>query len=67
MVNSPLQWTKSTYSGPDGGECIEWAPLYAAATNVVPIRDSKTPTGPVLHLPTTAFAAFITAIKGGTV
>ncbi|MGW5676334.1 DUF397 domain-containing protein [Streptomyces sp. NPDC003860] len=60
-------WVKSTYSGPDGGTCVEWSPSHAAATNVVPIRDSKTPTGPVLHLPATAFAAFITGVKDGTV
>ncbi|MEU2548332.1 DUF397 domain-containing protein [Streptomyces roseolus] len=27
----PVQWRKSSYSGPDGGECIECAPLGTAA------------------------------------
>ncbi|MFF2523783.1 DUF397 domain-containing protein [Streptomyces liangshanensis] len=44
------QWVKSTYSGGEGGNCIEWSPTYAATHNLIPVRDSKNPTGPVLNL-----------------
>ena len=59
------QWVKSTYSSGDGGQCIEWAPSKAAATGVVPVRDSKDPDGPALAFPTDAFAAFVNAVKAG--
>ncbi|MQS38423.1 DUF397 domain-containing protein [Streptomyces katsurahamanus] len=52
-------WVKSTHSGPDGGECIEWAPAHTTATGVVPVRDSKRPTGPVLMLSADAFAGLV--------
>jgi len=38
-------WRKSTYSGGNGGECVE------VATNLpgmVAVRDSKNPDGPIL-------------------
>ena len=62
---SSPQWVKSTYSGGEGGNCIEWAPAKAAATGIVPVRDSKDPNGPALAFPTDAFAAFVNAIKAG--
>jgi Domain of unknown function (DUF397) len=37
LAGSP--WRKSTFSGPNGGECVE----IAAAADVVGIRDSKDP------------------------
>lgn len=30
-TSQDLRWRKSSYSGPDGGECIECAPLGTAA------------------------------------
>ncbi|MFJ7419757.1 DUF397 domain-containing protein [Streptomyces uncialis] len=56
-------WVKSTYSGPDGGTCVEWAPSYASTTGTVPIRDSKRPTGPALMVSTSAFAGLVTLAK----
>lgn len=35
------RWVKSSYSQ-TGGNCIEWAPAFAAQ-GVVPVRDSKNP------------------------
>ena len=61
----PYQWVKSTYSGGEGGNCVEWAPDYALATGTVPVRDSKDPQGPALAFATDAFAAFVNAIKAG--
>ncbi|MFJ2116722.1 DUF397 domain-containing protein [Streptomyces sp. NPDC087850] len=57
-------WFKSSYSN-NGGTCVEWAPAYASATGLVPVRDSKNPTGPSLNVPTDAFTSFVTGIKDG--
>ncbi|WP_225844757.1 DUF397 domain-containing protein [Streptomyces sp. HPF1205] len=56
-------WRKSSFSGSNGGECVEWAPAHAAATGEVPVRDSKVPYGPHLAFSPTAWSAFIGAIK----
>ncbi|MEV7846006.1 DUF397 domain-containing protein [Streptomyces cyaneofuscatus] len=58
------QWVKSSYSD-NGGSCVEWAPRTATATGLVPVRDSKDTTGPVLSIPAAAFATFVTGIKAG--
>jgi hypothetical protein len=54
-------WRKSTYSGGQGGECVE----VADGLPVVPVRDSKDPEGPALIFPPAAWTAFITAVKAG--
>jgi hypothetical protein len=59
------RWFKSSYSG-NGGDCIEVAANFAATHGLVPVRDSKTPAGPVLHVPTAAFATFVADVKTGT-
>lgn len=59
------EWVKSSYSGGSGGQCVEWAPLTAAATGVVPVRDSKDPKGPVLGFSVEAWSAFASAVAGG--
>ncbi|WP_327236197.1 DUF397 domain-containing protein [Streptomyces sp. NBC_01317] len=56
------EWVKSTYSGGDGGNCIEWSPTYAATHHTVPVRDSKNPTGPTLMLTPAAWTAFLTLV-----
>ncbi|MCX4654960.1 DUF397 domain-containing protein [Streptomyces microflavus] len=58
------QWVKSSYSD-NGGSCVEWAPRTASATGLVPVRDSKNTTGPVLSIPAAAFSAFVTGVKSG--
>ncbi|MGK5638352.1 DUF397 domain-containing protein [Streptomyces sp. URMC 126] len=58
-------WVKSSYSDRDGTDCVEWAPA-SATHGTIPVRDSKRPAGPILHVPTDAFACLVTAIKGGT-
>ncbi|QDY76874.1 DUF397 domain-containing protein [Streptomyces qinzhouensis] len=57
-----LTWVKSSYSG-QGGQCIEWAPEYASATDIVPVRDSKNPDGPALMISTSAFAGLVTLAR----
>ncbi|APS23760.1 regulatory protein [Streptomyces sp. Tue 6075] len=49
-------WRKSSFS--DGGvnNCIEVADGYP---DVVPVRDSKTPTGPALVIAAPAWTAFV--------
>ncbi|MES9509223.1 DUF397 domain-containing protein [Streptomyces sp. NPDC000609] len=51
-----MRWVKSTYSGGDGVQCIEWAPNHARTTGEFLIRDSKTPDGPRLTLTDEGFA-----------
>ncbi|MFI2030320.1 DUF397 domain-containing protein [Streptomyces buecherae] len=59
------RWVKSSYSGAQGGQCVEWAPDHAAIARVVPVRDSKDPHGPTLTFQPAAWTAFITSIKAG--
>jgi hypothetical protein len=57
-----LVWRKSTYSGSNGGNCVEIAVL-AGDGRVV--RDSKDPGGPVLAFGPDDWRAFTVAIKAG--
>lgn len=53
-----IQWRKSSYSGDQGGNCVEVAELSRHAA--VAVRDSKNPAdGPVLTLTSGAFASFL--------
>ncbi len=56
-------WRKSSYSGGDGGNCIETAPGFI--TGAVPVRDSKDPQGPALVFGVDAFSSFVEAVKAG--
>ncbi|WP_037778609.1 DUF397 domain-containing protein [Kitasatospora purpeofusca] len=55
-------WRKSSYSGSEGGNCIE---VDDECTGVVPIRDSKNPEGPTLRFTATAWVSFLSAIHAG--
>ncbi|WP_329167609.1 DUF397 domain-containing protein [Streptomyces sp. NBC_01387] len=57
------RWFKSSYSN-NGGDCVEAAVNLIASRGVVPVRDSKNPSGPVLNVPTGAFASFVAGVKG---
>ncbi|MEU3219043.1 DUF397 domain-containing protein [Streptomyces sp. NPDC006971] len=73
-MSSTLEWFKSSYSGSDGGQCLEVAYDWckssysgseggacvevAAHPAAVHIRDSKNPEGPVLTITPTTWAAF---------
>ncbi|WP_327277189.1 DUF397 domain-containing protein [Streptomyces sp. NBC_01224] len=52
----------SSYSNQDRGECIEVSDDQAT---VVPVRDSKTPLGPVLMSPAEGWTTFIKALQKG--
>ncbi|WP_326611278.1 DUF397 domain-containing protein [Streptomyces scopuliridis] len=56
---SHAEWVKSTYSNGNGGGCVEWAPAYATASGIVPVRDSKDPEGPTLMLTSAAWSDFV--------
>ncbi|MEU8840291.1 DUF397 domain-containing protein [Streptomyces roseus] len=57
-----LTWAKSSYSS-DGGNCIETAAGQLAG--VVPVRDSKVPTGPAVVFTDSIWGSFVNAVKGG--
>jgi hypothetical protein len=56
-------WVKSTYSGGEGGQCVEWAPAQVPSTGLVPVRDSKSPDGPSLSVPSTAWAGLLDFVR----
>ncbi|MEU0128401.1 MULTISPECIES: DUF397 domain-containing protein [unclassified Streptomyces] len=58
-----LDWFKSSYSGAEGGQCVE----VATATGFVHVRDSKELTGPVLTVSREAWAGFIAPASGRAV
>ncbi|MFD8824854.1 DUF397 domain-containing protein [Streptomyces sp. NPDC059605] len=58
-----IRWVKSTYSGGDGGQCVEWAPDHARATGEFLIRDSKNPDGPHLALTHEGFTGLVELAK----
>lgn len=55
-------WRKSSYSGSNGGACVEVADNLLG---VVGVRDSKDPGGPVLAFTPDDWRAFTVAIKAG--
>lgn len=57
---SATAWRKSTYSGPDGGDCLEVTDIHPG---IVPVRDSKNPDGPQLLFQAAAWSAFVTGLK----
>lgn len=73
-MSTALEWFKSSYSGSEGGECLEVAYDWRRSTHsgdeggqcvevaahpaAVHVRDSKNPTGPVLTLAPATWASF---------
>ncbi|HEX3780104.1 MAG TPA: DUF397 domain-containing protein [Pseudonocardiaceae bacterium] len=55
---SRAQWRKSSYSGSNGGECVE----VAATSTVVGVRDSKNATGPLMAVPAASWQRFLTRL-----
>ncbi|MFD4599874.1 DUF397 domain-containing protein [Streptomyces sp. NPDC058464] len=54
-VASGLAWFKSSYSGAEGGDCVE----VASGTATVHVRDSKAVAGPVVTVSPEAWAGFV--------
>lgn len=59
---STTRWRKSSYSNPDGGNCVEVADGLPVT---VPVRDSKNTTGPVLMVRHRAWNRFVHGLKSG--
>ena len=55
-------WRKSSYSGNNGGNCVEVA---QDLPDVIAVRDSKDPNGPALVISTGAWRSFLTRAKAG--
>ncbi|MEU3998603.1 DUF397 domain-containing protein [Streptomyces fungicidicus] len=55
MSSTALRWFKSSYSGSEGGNCLE----VALAPTTIHIRDSKTPDAPHLTVAPTTWTAFL--------
>jgi len=60
MDLTSVSWRKSTYSGGNGGNCIQVAGL----PGTVAVRDSKDPDGPALLFTAAEWAAFTARVKG---
>ncbi|MFJ8437181.1 DUF397 domain-containing protein [Kitasatospora sp. NPDC094019] len=58
---TPVTWRKSSHSD-NGGQCVEIA---LDAPGLVPVRDSKDPSGPALAFPADAWRAFVLALQAG--
>ncbi|AOR33527.1 DUF397 domain-containing protein [Streptomyces fodineus] len=58
---SGVTWRKSSYSNPDGGECVE----VADNLPLVPVRDSKDTTRTPLLFGAGAWSAFVEGVKRG--
>jgi hypothetical protein len=54
-------WRKASYSGAEGGDCIELAELVA----VVGVRDSKNPDGPKLVFSRRELGSLVARVKSG--
>ena len=84
MIDGTVQgidWYKSSYSGSQGGECVEvgrWRKstysngqggecieVRDGVPGLVPVRDSKDPEGPALRFSTAGWEAFVADVKTG--
>jgi hypothetical protein len=58
-VETAGNWRTSSYSGANGGECVE----VAATASVVMVRDTKDRSSGTLSVPASAWQAFVSAVK----
>ncbi|NJQ14457.1 DUF397 domain-containing protein [Streptomyces bohaiensis] len=57
-----VEWRKSSYSGTNGGECLEAG---RGLPGAVPVRDSKLSDSPVLSFPSAGWGEFLATVKDG--
>ncbi|MEV8444992.1 DUF397 domain-containing protein [Streptomyces parvus] len=55
-------WRSSSHSNQEGGNCVQVADGFPG---VVPVRDSKNPTGRAIVVPAAAWSAFIAGVVAG--
>ena len=60
MSDEAVTWTKSTYSGANGG-CVE----YAVLADAIGVRDSKDKAGPILRFDPSAWQSFVDGARSG--
>ncbi|KJY33966.1 DUF397 domain-containing protein [Streptomyces sp. NRRL S-495] len=58
---SDAAWFKSSHSN-NGGSCVE---VTGDLPGLVPVRDSKDPTGPALLFPADAWQSFVAGVRMG--
>ncbi|MFJ4921830.1 DUF397 domain-containing protein [Streptomyces sp. NPDC088725] len=58
------QFFTASYSS-NGGDCVEVAANLVLTRGIVPVRDSKNPSGPALNVLAGAFASFVAGVKDG--
>jgi len=72
MNLSDVEWKKSTYTGDDGGNCVEVAEVNGTINapehktghaKLIAVRDSKNPDGPVLYFTQAEWDAFVAGVK----
>ncbi|OUC91338.1 DUF397 domain-containing protein [Streptosporangium minutum] len=72
MDLSRAEWRKSSFSGNNGGDCVEVAELKdvvggpghkAVHANLIAVRDSKDPDGPKLFFTPAEWDAFVNGVK----
>ena len=62
MDLSRAEWRKASYSSTNGGACVEVAGNLA---DIVAVRDSKDPDGPVLVFAPDEWRAFTAGVRAG--
>ncbi len=62
MDTSRVIWRRSSYSGANGGTCVE---VGAMAGSAVAVRDSKDPDGPRLAFSPAEWQAFTHQVRAG--
>ena len=68
MDLSGAAWRKSSYSGGNGGQCVEVATITSTQSGpaeLFAVRDSKNPHGPALAFTPWQWQRFTTGIKAG--
>jgi hypothetical protein len=63
MEDIDIRWRKSTYSGGNGGECVEIG-MQSSQPGPVVVRDTKDRSGPVLRFGPAAWRRFAAEVKG---
>jgi hypothetical protein len=53
-----MDWRKSSYSGANGGDCVE-----VASADGVAVRDTTNRDGATLEFPAGAWAVFVTGLR----
>ena len=61
QLGTELTWRTSSYSGGQGGECVE---VRVSRPCGIAVRDSKDRTGAALDFPREAWLGFLTGLKG---